>query len=622
MSSELSIGNEIKDGYKETHKWVVNNIRWLSELEAFYRDRAKLEKEYSSKLTHLTGEYFSKKSAGTVGLSVGDTPTTTPGSLEAASLVAWNEILSQTEKMSQDHNQLAQEFEFQVADQVSALGKKCELLLSAINGFNTELADKRDSSYSALDKAKKDYDEKCVNMESARAKQTKSSSDKAQRKAGEKEHDMNIAKNNYLIKINQANRIKDKFYFQDIPEVLDLLQDLSESRVRVLNSIWFSAGSVERDMCKRIENRLSTADSVVEQNKSNLDTTMFIKHNLKDWKEPADFQYIPSPVWHDDEQFVATSEAELQDLRIRLAKSQQTYDKMHSFASAEMEDLGALNKQRHNVRSKDEYSGQELLALLTKYSRTITSYTSHETAKLEAEVEIESIQNNVGGQHDLNTDTVDLNKLGKKGGVFNRFKKTLTISSEKKGTRVDKSDQSSLASAASKEKHGHHLSFLRGRSRAQSNVSGVSLTAESDLDSGTGFPEVDTNRVLYAYQAQDVDEVSVNVGDTITLLTADSGSGWTKIANESTGDTGLVPTTYVDIREKSAAIAPPAPRPRKNAPASRVVSALYDYVAQEDGELSISEGDKVTILKDDDGSGWTYGELRGVKGLFPTSYAD
>ena len=56
MSTDISIGNEIKDSYKETHKWVQNNIKWLSELESFYRDRAKLEKEYSDKsvsYTHL-----------------------------------------------------------------------------------------------------------------------------------------------------------------------------------------------------------------------------------------------------------------------------------------------------------------------------------------------------------------------------------------------------------------------------------------------------------------------------------------------------------------------------------------------------------------------------------------
>ncbi|SCU95837.1 LANO_0E11562g1_1 [Lachancea nothofagi CBS 11611] len=619
MSSELSIGNEIKDGHKETYKWVLNNIKWLSELEAFYRDRAKLEKEYSSKLANMTGEYFSKKSAGTVALSVGDTPTTTPGSLEAASLVAWNEILSQTEKVSQDHAQLAQELEFQVADPIVALSKKCEFLLTTINGFNTELTEKRDHAYATLEKAKKTYDDKCVQMENARAKQTKSSSDRAQRKAGDREHEMNVAKNHYLIKINQANRIKDKYYFQDVPEALDLLQDLNESRTRVLNSIWISASTVERDMCKRIDSRLVTADSVVLQNKSNLDTAMFIKHNMKEWKEPADFQYTPSSVWHDDEQFVVSSNGELQDLKVRLAKAQQAYEQMNNYANSEIGELTSLNKQKQEAKSQDSLNGQQVLALLSKYSKVISSYTSHETAKLEAEVEIESIQNNVANEHDLNTDDIDLAKLGKKSGVFNRFKKSLTISSEKKPSRSDKADASSVVSADSKGGHHNRLSLFRGRDRAESDVSRMSGSVDTHDASVIGSVDPNKNRVLYSYQKQDVDEVNVTVGDNITLLTADSGTGWTKIKNETTGNAGLVPTSYVEIREKARTNAPPAPLPRKAA-ANHTMEALYNYEAQEDGELSILEGDFVTILRGDDGSGWTYGEVHGQKGLFPTSY--
>lgn len=113
-----------------------------------------------------------------------------------------------------------------------------------------------------------------------------------------------------------------------------------------MNSIWISAGAVEREMNKRIDSRLTTVDSVVSQNKANLDTTMFVKHNLKEWKEPPDFQYVPSSVWHDDEHFVVPSNIELQDLKVRLAKAQQLYDQMNSFSQSEISGLSSLNKQK------------------------------------------------------------------------------------------------------------------------------------------------------------------------------------------------------------------------------------------------------------------------------------
>ncbi|CAG0888400.1 unnamed protein product [Darwinula stevensoni] len=48
---------------------------------------------------------------------------------------------------------------------------------------------------------------------------------------------------------------------------------------------------------------------------------------------------------------------------------------------------------------------------------------------------------------------------------------------------------------------------------------------------------------------------------------------------------------------------------------------VYSYDAQESNELTICEGDIVTILNMDD-VGWWYGELQGRKGLFPYNYVE
>ncbi|SCU80395.1 LAMI_0B02168g1_1 [Lachancea mirantina] len=618
MTSEVSIGNSIKDGYKETHKWVINNLKWLNELEAFYRDRAKLEKEYSDKLSNLTSEYFAKKSSGTVALSVGDTPSTTPGSLESASLVAWNEILSQTETIAKDHSQLAQEFEFQVADQLVALGRKCDSVLTTINGFNSELTERKDKTFGSLEKAKKSYDESCSDMESARAKQTKSTSDKAQRKADHREHDMNVAKNNYLIKINQANRLKDKYYFQDVPEVLDLLQDLNECKTSVVNQIWVSASTLEKNLGKRIETRLTTADSVVHKNSPPLDSSMFIEHNLKHWDEPKDFTYIPSAVWHDDEQFVVASDVELQDLKIRLAKAQQAYEQMDSIAQQEMSKLSSLNKQKHDLKKASDVDYNSLMSLLSKYLTIISSFTNHETSKLDAEVEISSIQNNVPAGYDLSTEGIDLSKLKKKGGFFGKLRKNLTVSSTNSHVKnEDTAESASVFSSDSKHKALDRFSVFKRRARGVSNASALSSTLADDESFESQSTPV--NRVLYAYEKQDVDELTVRPGDAIKLISSDSGNGWTKIRNESSGQSGLVPTTYVEIHEK-AREPPRAPLPRKTVNALKTVTALYDYQAQGEDEISLAKNDTISVIRADDGSGWTYGENTGNKGLFPTSY--
>jgi hypothetical protein len=61
---------------------VANGIAWLDDIQSFYRERSAIEKEYSAKLNALAKKYFEKKTRKSTSLSVGDTPTMTPGSLE------------------------------------------------------------------------------------------------------------------------------------------------------------------------------------------------------------------------------------------------------------------------------------------------------------------------------------------------------------------------------------------------------------------------------------------------------------------------------------------------------------------------------------------------------------
>lgn len=65
---------------------VTNGISWLDDIQQFYRERSAVEKEYSSKLNALAKRYYEKKAKKSGSLSVGDSPTLTPGSLERCAL--------------------------------------------------------------------------------------------------------------------------------------------------------------------------------------------------------------------------------------------------------------------------------------------------------------------------------------------------------------------------------------------------------------------------------------------------------------------------------------------------------------------------------------------------------
>ncbi|CAK9012031.1 Protein DD3-3, partial [Durusdinium trenchii] len=59
--------------------------------------------------------------------------------------------------------------------------------------------------------------------------------------------------------------------------------------------------------------------------------------------------------------------------------------------------------------------------------------------------------------------------------------------------------------------------------------------------------------------------------------------------------------------------------PMANPSRAGIVVALYDHEAKEEGELSFSKGDHITVLSRDS-SGWWAGEVNGQRGVFPSNY--
>ena len=599
---ELSIGNELKDSFKATSKWISNGNNWLTDIEEFYRERAAIEKDYAFKLNELCKKHFDKKAKQSSHLSVGDEPQVTPGSLECASLVLWTDVLTQTEKIANEKVSFSKEINAKVADNIVSLKNKSIRIAKQIEAINEYLVLEKQKVEDEVNKAKKNYDTLCQSTENAREKVEKSASEKYQRKLEEKTVEMNVGKNDYLIKINIANRLKDKYYYQDVPEILDYFQEANENRVGLLNKLVKNALIIERNLNDRIKEKLHQIDSTIDQNNPKLDTAMYIKHNMTEWKEPGDFYFIPSSIWHDDESLVV-KEPELTTLKRRLAVCSNEYSKV--------EQACLDSKQKLEEATVDRKKDEETLTL--KYDAklmtglsVLQTFMKHDTNRVRTEVEIETIQNFAGSK--------DLTYVPERKVLKSKFG---FLKGKKKDDADDAQSVHTVKSSSSHHTFHSGLFNLRG-SKAQSSGSGGTV-----------------GRALYAYEANGDDEISMSPGDEFNILEEDDGSGWTSILLQ--GASGLVPSSYVEIIQSSPAQSIPTPiaeqdtgngkktgpsvAPKRGAKRVQYVEALYDYEAEGDDELSIRAGDRMVLIQDDtDGSGWTEGELNGERGMFPTSY--
>lgn len=595
---EISIGSELKDSFKETSKWVTNGINWLSDLDEFYKERAMIEREYSTKLLELCKRHFDKKARNSSHLSVGDEPKITPGSLESASVVLWNEVLTQTEAIAKERHSLAADLQDKVCSNLDKLQVKLNKIMRHITAINDYLLTEKKNTEEDVNKAKKAYDNLCQSTENARQKTEKSLSERYLAKLEEKKIDMNIGKNAYLINISVANSLKDKYFFQDLPEVLDYLQDLNETRVAILNKLLKNACIIERNSNEKVKEILSKIDSTADQNNPKLDTAMFIKHNYCQWSEPADFVFIPCSFWHDDETLIV-KEPELTDLKKRLNKALTTYSNYKQTTLSCKEKLEeAAQKRREDedhANLKFDLKFDDVLYLLEKFMK-------EDSNRVKSEIEIEIIQNFAG---DKDLSYVEQKKEKKsRFGIFGLSKHSKTESV------TQSNDVLSIYTVTSNKTNtsgGGVLNGIFSLRRSKTNAT----------------QETKTNATAtYAYDAAGDDELSLLAGEALFITQPDDGSGWTEV-RKSNDQTGLVPTSYlqIDIQEDAGKRKGPSVAPKRGAKKVQYVEAIYDYAAEEDNELSITAGDRIVLIQEDvDGSGWTEGELNSRQGLFPTSY--
>ncbi|KAG0142334.1 hypothetical protein CROQUDRAFT_662630 [Cronartium quercuum f. sp. fusiforme G11] len=78
----------------------------------------------------------------------------------------------------------------------------------------------------------------------------------------------------------------------------------------------------------------------------------------------------------------------------------------------------------------------------------------------------------------------------------------------------------------------------------------------------------------------------------------------------------------VPLRSKPLSVSTPPPPPKPQIDNSiTYVTALYDFVAQAEGDLSFSAGDKIELIKRSESEeDWWTGKLNGIEGVFPGNY--
>ncbi|KAI5119404.1 hypothetical protein M0805_005947 [Coniferiporia weirii] len=650
MAEAKSFGEALPDQVDRIAALTDAQLGLLGDVREIYKDISALEKEYAGKLSALSKKAADKKNKRITSLVIGDDPSTAWGedTIRRSTFEnAYSQLVSSLDDSAQDHSLLSDVLITQVADATKSLEKKHEEMKNKQFQFYQKLLSDRDKVYSDRLKMKQKYDEQCLEIESYRRKQDRSHDDKhANRAAKQLETqvvDMQNSKNTYITSTAIANRVKGRFYTEDLPLVEDDFQRLQTNLITGLVSILLHAQSLKTTHLTTLQNRVNGIQKSFMQVNPALDQDLYITYNTRAFSVPNDWAWEPCAGYYDTGEMIVEPapkvllqnkltrcRGKLQEVTLLVDEKKRDVDKLKNIVSTYTNDrrLGSVDDVMN------DYLGAQHQLTPLEFSATMLS------------VEIDTLSDALGGDegsqspHNFKSTSFSIPTtcgyckasiwgLSKQGKTCKTCGLCVHAKCELKvpancgggGSRSPRNPNPSS---------GTNLS--RGDSRA-STMSSNSLAPSSASSFARPSSVVDeaypSARALYDYTPTSPFELAITEGSIVQVLEDDDGSGWTKVA-DGNGGKGLVPASYVELIDEEYQSPPKIPvrtKPQTFA-SGKYVRSLYTYQGRGPDELSLEEGALYELSSGPNGGenyadGWWEGhDKAGRKGIFPSNYVE
>ncbi|EPS98414.1 hypothetical protein FOMPIDRAFT_1037483 [Fomitopsis schrenkii] len=647
MSGHQTYGKELPDQVDRLVALSDTQLELLSDVREMHKERAALEREYATKLQALARKAAEKKSKKDAALVVGPEPTKAWGEdvLQRSTLHnAYAQLISSMMDTAQAHISLADSLNAEVIESLKSTERRQEEAKKKQEQHFAKLLSERDKVYADRIKSKQKYDEDCGEVESYRQKQGRADDRHAERAAKQFEAqqvDMQNRKNVYLISIAASNKIKDKFYVEDLPSLEDQFQTLQTQLVERFVAVMTQAQLLYKGHLDVLRGHIDGVEGRLAAVNAQADQELFIEHNIRPFTKPGDWSFEPAAVHYDTGNMVVEPQAPKIYLQNRLTKCRSKLDELRPIITSKRKEMESFERMMANNVGPDKAANrEEATDSYLEAHHQLTFYLSSEYLLL-AEIDVisEALSGDEGEQrsHTFKSTSFSiptqcayckssiwgLSKQGKTCkacGVSVHAKCELKVAADCAGSK------GAVRSPAGPTMSRSSTISKSSASSQQSVTPSPSSFAPRDSILHESLPSA---QVVYDFTPTSPFELTVTAGSSVQILEEDDGSGWVKVADEF-GGKGLVPAAYVEAVQPTASTPvrpPPVPaastRPRTG---GQYVRGVYPYQAGGPDELSVQEGGLMELTSGPNGGmsyadGWWEGiDSTGRKGIFPSNY--
>ncbi|XP_061079026.1 cdc42-interacting protein 4 homolog isoform X1 [Conger conger] len=529
-------GTDLWDQYDVIEKHTQSGLDLVEKYVKFAKERTEVEQNYAKQLRNLTKKYSPKRgskeeqecrfSSHQSFLDILNEVNDYAGQRE---VIAENMILNICLELSKYLQDLKQERKTHLSD-----AKKAQQSL--------------ESSYKQLESSKKRFEREWreaekANQNAEKADQdinaTKADVEKAKMQAHMRTHVAEECKNDYAAQLQKYNQEQSQFYFTEMPQILNKLQDMDEQRAVKLAQGYVSFANTEKLVMPIISKCLEGIAKAGGNTNGKNDSLALIEQHKSGFERPGDLEF------EDYSQGInrASSDSSLGTPKGPLDLLGKNKNKLWPFSKKSKvltpgklmppptEDFGHLppEQRRKKLQQKLEDIGKELQKEVDQ------------SEGLEKMKDVYEKNPQMGDPSSLEP------QISQTGQNIEKLRAEL------------QKYESWLIEAGGRGETLQYMSHTFNNNGAHDSPDGAqsdegnadpsqAIYAEfdDDFDEEEVISPIGECTALYTFQGASEGTISMQEGEAFAVVEEDKGDGWTRVRRNN-GDEGYIPTSYVNI---------------------------------------------------------------------------
>ncbi|XP_033480411.1 thyroid hormone receptor interactor 10b isoform X1 [Epinephelus lanceolatus] len=506
-------GTDLWDQYDHIDKHTQSGLDLVERYIKFVKERTEIEQSYAKQLRSLSKKYAKRGSKD-------------EQDCKFSNHASFQEILNELNDYAGQRELIAENMMTGICVELT------KYLQDLKQERKTHLSDAKkaqqnlESSFKQLESTKKRFAKEWAEAEKATQQAEKTENDlnatkldveKAKHHALSRTHTAEECRSDYAAQLQKYNKEQNFFYYTEIPQIFNKMQDMDERRIRRLAEGYCQFSDIEKKVLPIISKCLEGISSAGVKINEKQDSILFIEQHKSGFERPTDVEF------EDYSQGIkpATSDSSLNPPKVR-AKL-WPFSKKHKISHAEKQMLPPAEDFSHLPPEQRKKRLQGKIDDITKELQK----AQDQSEALEKMKGVYEQNPQMGDPNSLEPQiTETAQNIGRLRGELTKYETWLSeaVGGEESSNAINNNTQHGVVAADQSQ-----------------NIYTEFEDEFDDVETPVG-----QCTALYTFEGNSEGTISISEGELLSVMEEDKGDGWMRVLRAS-GEEGYIPSSYVKL---------------------------------------------------------------------------